>query len=127
MKKKFLALVAVLSVALMPTTSSALTVGDAVYKVGAGVGGLVTANAALGFAAGSAYCAVLASMGTTAVVLGEPAGLAIAVPFGCGSVFLAALSCGSGYLSYVCFKEMLAKPEPEVVHVYHHNNDGSQN
>lgn len=127
MKKQCLVLLATLSLSLMPTTSSALTLGDATYRVAAGCGGLVCANASIGFAGASLYCGVISGGSVAgACALGNPAPLVIAVPAACGSVITGALSLGCAYLSCRCFGAMLAPIEPEIVHIHHYHHDDAQ-
>lgn len=127
MKLQSLALVAALSLALVPTTSSAVTMGDATYKVAAGVGGFIAANAALGFAATSAYLgAYTGMMSFAACQMNEPMIVLLTIPSGIGSAVSGTLSVGCAYLSYRCFQAMLAPIEPEIVQIHHYHHDEAE-
>ena len=124
MKKIILTLAACFAVTTTPTTS-AVSVGTVAYKVVAGCGGLFFASNAVGFGVTSAYCGTMATLGVACACAGEPAGIVVAVPCAVGSAVSGAMSLGCAYLSYCCFKEMVAPVEPDNV-VYHVHVNGTQ-
>lgn len=126
MKKIIFVTLMAFSIALMPTTTQPITVGDAAYRIAAGVGGILAAEASLALAGASIFYGFCASVSSFAgVAAGQPAALFIAAPLGGISVGCGVLSYGCGYLSYKCFKTALA---PEIIqnntiHIVHHYQD----
>ena len=113
MKKQLLVLMAMFSIACMPTTSSAVTGPEVAYKVAAGCGGVFFGLIAIKASVVTASLAVAAPViAGTALIFGRSGEVLLVAPvLGAGIVFFGAIACGSGYLSYRCFQEMLAKNE----------------